>query len=78
MMQASVLERPDTKLDSPGFCHVVCLCTPKLTLCGAYKERVCGATVWDLDDNTKCPVCQKELCADCENLTAQQCIRCGL
>jgi hypothetical protein len=77
-VQTSVLERPSVKSNSSGFCHVVCLCSSKLTLCGAYKERVCGATVWDLDGDTKCPVCEKELCADCERLTALPCVRCGL
>jgi hypothetical protein len=76
MMQAAVLDRPQTTNENVSFCHIVCLCTPKLTLCGAYKERPCGVMYMDARGN--CPVCEKALCADCGELVEQACLRCGL
>lgn len=74
-MQASVLERPVTLETSSQYCHIVCTCAPRITLCGAYKEHPCGVNY--VASRDKCPICEKALCIDCEELVFEPCMRCG-
>jgi len=60
------------------YCHVVCSCSPEITLCGAYRPQQCGISVlMSLDDI--CPKCKKPTCPDCADMMYEECPRrCGI
>jgi len=76
-MSTQVLERPVETSDFNKFCHVVCACSPKLSLCGAYKPIQCGLAIVDSRAIKTCPKCKKDFCQDCIDLLPYECVRCG-
>jgi hypothetical protein len=60
------------------FCHVSCLCSPLMTLCGGYKPEQCGLFVLSLHGKDKCPKCNKPFCPDCDAEMENDCGRCGV
>jgi hypothetical protein len=60
-----------------SYCHTVCRCHPYLTLCGAYKPKLCGTTYLDTLMLDRCPACHKVFCPDCDDLAPKGCLRCN-
>lgn len=71
-MEAPVVELQDS--DEIKYCHVVCICTnTKLSLCGAYKPKLCGAPYWEAKDEKTCSVCGNPVCIDCIGMACPIC-----
>ncbi len=74
------LTRPETvesnTVSDANFCHVVCSCRPKITLCGAYKPVQCGIMAVDTLSGEFCPRCNKAFCPDCDELIEVPCPNC--
>lgn len=76
----TLLERlPETEESVGGnkYCHIVCMCSPKMGLCGAYKPVQCGLLFIENPFALRCPVCKNEICEDCLDLVDKVCMRCG-
>ncbi len=61
----------------PKFCHIVCKCTVKISLCGAYKEKLCYSRPTVSELGLVCSVCKKPVCKECLELLIYVCPRCG-
>lgn len=70
---------PELEVDNyQKYCHIVCECSDKLTLCGGYKAKLCGTDVEILSPITICNVCNKVICLDCLHaFKTIGCPRCG-
>jgi hypothetical protein len=76
-MTTQVLEKPSLTGNYNQFCHIVCQCMPKLSLCGAYKPVQCGLPVAANFNAKVCSRCGKRVCQDCKELLMYVCPRCG-
>lgn len=78
----TLLELPlfleDEEAEKPKFCHIACMCSPKVALCGAYKEKVCfGKPIPAVANDLVCSVCSKQVCKACLDDMQYVCPRCG-
>jgi hypothetical protein len=76
-MSTQVLERPSLTGSYNKFCHIVCSCTPKLALCGAYKPVQCGLPIAANAKAKTCIKCLKPVCRDCLDELLYECRICG-
>lgn len=60
------------------YCHIVCSCTPKLGICGAYKPTLCGYLLLSRKDFDTCNICEKPYCELCEGLVMHVCPYCEM
>lgn len=63
--EISVVEEDDENDEN----HIACLCTPKVSLCGAFLTRPLVGE-WEVDDNDL-------LCPECVEVANDPCPRCG-
>ena len=76
-----LLDKPSAETfqesDDVRYCHTVCIhCADGITLCGAYKPKLCNVLPV-FAKNAKCPACNKLLCPDCQEQVGVGCSRCG-
>jgi hypothetical protein len=62
------LDETDQDIDLGGMTHIVCLCTPEISLCG---RKMPDSALLDLEENeVECVVCAEldgEPCPKCED-----------
>jgi len=76
-MISEVLEKPSEVAAFNKFCHIVCLCTPKISLCGAYKPVRCEIPVTGNSIVEDCVRCHRPACKECLDLLMYMCPNCG-